>query len=229
MKSDDDRQQARAIADRLQADKLARGGSFTDWFEELYANAAGNAALVPWADEQPHAALLAWLGEARAMPGGRAIDVGCGIGDNAALLAERGYAVTAFDLSPSAIEWARRRFAGTHIDFRVADLFALPADLVGAFSFVHETYTLQALPAEIRPLAFDAVASLVAPGGSLLVICRSRAEKVQPMGPPWPLARSELARFEELGLMLRELEEFAEQKPDGRIIPHIRAHYVKPC
>jgi SAM-dependent methyltransferase len=229
MKSDEDRQKAREIADRLQAERLAAGGGFTDWFEQLYANAAGDAALVPWADETPHPGLVGFFERQPVAGTGRAVDVGCGIGDNAAFLARQGFAVTAFDLSPTAIAWAARRFAGAGIDFRVADLFKLPDDLLGAFNLVHETYTLQALPAAIRLLAFDGVASLLAPGGSLLVICRSREEAVEPMGPPWPLARSELARFEQLGLALVGLDSFEETTPDGRIIPHLRAHYRKPC
>lgn len=228
MSNDDSRRKAREIADRLQAEKLAAGGEFTAWFEDLYANAAGNADLVPWADEKPHPGLVEWIERGSPGKGGRAIDVGCGIGDNAAYLAERGFAVTAIDLSPSAIDWARRRFSGRRIDFRAADLFQLPPELVGAFDFVHETYTLQALPAEIRPLAMDAVASLLAPGGQMLVICRARAEDQEPLGPPWPLAASELDRFASCGLERISLERFDEHKPDGRIIPHLRVLFGNP-
>jgi methyl halide transferase len=54
---------------------------------------------------------------------GRALELGCGSGTNAVFLAERGFAVTAVDLSPRAIERAKRRAAdaGVAIEFHVAD------------------------------------------------------------------------------------------------------------
>ena len=55
-----------------------------------------------------------------------------------------GFRVTAFDLSPRAIAWARPRFP--QVEFMAADLFAPPPDWNGAFDLVHECYTLQALP-----------------------------------------------------------------------------------
>ena len=40
---------------------------------------------------------------------GRAIDLGCGEGDNAIFLAQHGFEVTALDYAPSAIAKARRK------------------------------------------------------------------------------------------------------------------------
>lgn len=39
-----------------------------------------------------------------------AVVVGCGLGDDAEALAAAGFAVTAFDVSGSAIAWAKERF-----------------------------------------------------------------------------------------------------------------------
>ncbi len=224
-----DKQLARAIADQLQAETKAKGGEFTDWFEELYARAAGDAELVPWGDEKPHPGLVEWMQQEPAGKSGRALDVGCGLGDNAAFLVDQGFVVTGIDLSQSAIDWAARRFVDKGITFRQADLLALPGELVGQFDFVHETYTLQALPKAMRPELFKAIASLLAPGGCLLVNTRSRAEDVVPEGPPWPLAKSELDAFGELGLHEKSIHEYEEQKEDGRQIPHLRIEYEKPC
>ena len=229
MKTAPERQKAREIADRLQAEQQDQEGPFTDWFEKLYAQAAGRAELIPWGDEKPHPALLRWLAGHSSSRRGRAIDVGCGLGDNAACLADAGYEVTAIDLSASAINWARQRFGDRNISFRVVDLFKLPDDLRGRFDLVHETYTLQALPKELGSGLFSPVAALVSPGGRLLVTTRSRPEEQAADGPPWPLARSELERFVELGLEEVSLMEFIEEKPDGRRIAHIQAEYKKPC
>jgi len=234
MKSLTDAQKARKIADEMQAETQARGGEFTDWFEELYAKADGDAGMVPWGDEKAHPGLVSWVeqngaGQNGFGQNGRAIDVGCGLGDNAVFLAEKGFAVTAIDLSQSAIDWAARRFSDSSVDFRQADLFDLPRELVGQFDLVHETYTLQALPPAIRSKCYQAIASLVAPRGRLLVICRSRAEDQSADGPPWPLAKSELDRFTELGLTEISTSEFLEEKLDGRQIPHLKVEYQKIC
>ncbi len=229
MKTTENRKKAREIADRLQAAQSEKGGRFTDWFEELYARADGNAELIPWGNEKPHSSLVQWVKTHQPGENVRALDVGCGLGDNAAFLAENGWQVTGIDLSPSAVKWAARRFDNPAVCFREVDLFCLPDDLKGRFGLVHETYTLQALPRQMRSQAFEAIASLLAPEGRLLVICRSRAEHMVPDGPPWPLAKSELEYFVELGLSEVSLQEFEEQKPDGRIIPHIRAEFKKSC
>jgi len=168
------------------------------WFEALYRDAGSDAARVPWARLAPHPGLEHWSRKA-GPASGRAIDVGCGLGDNAEFLAELGYSVTAFDLSESAIAWARRRFPESSVSYAAADLFDLPAEWIGGFDLVSEVYTLQALPAEIRQEALRAIASLAAPGGAVVVVCMARNADEAADGPPWPLAREELGGFADLG------------------------------
>ena len=52
--------------------------------------------------------------------GGRVLELGCGTGTFAALLAEYGYDVSGIDLSPSMIKVARRKYSGMH--FEMADM-----------------------------------------------------------------------------------------------------------
>ncbi len=225
----EEQERARALADRVQAETEAKGGAYTDWFEDLYAGAKGDATLIPWADEEAHVALVEWMAEQPRGEGKKAIDVGCGLGDNAVFLAQNGYEVTGIDLSQSAIDWAKKRFADSGVTFRQVDLFELPDDLVGQFDLVHETYTIQALPAEMRPELLKAIADLLAPGGQLLVIARSRPEDVVPEGPPWELAKSDLDEFLKLGLVEQSVHEFDEVRPEGRVVPHWRITWQKPC
>jgi len=169
----------------------------TAWFERLYASAEAGEASVPWFRGGPNPFLAQWVDEHAGVGAGRrALVIGTALGDDAELLSDRGYAVTAFDVSPTAIEGARRRFPSSPVDYRVADLLALPEDMRGAFDLVAECITVQALPLTLRDRAIDAIASTVAPGGTLVVVSGIHEGDGPRDGPPWPLTREELDRFE---------------------------------
>ena len=72
-------------------------------------------------DRSPSALLTEWLGD---RPPGSALDLACGTGRNAMYLAQKGYAVSAIDFSPRAIELAGQaaREKGLNINWIVADL-----------------------------------------------------------------------------------------------------------
>lgn len=182
---------------RALADESLAAGDPTGWFERLYAASETGAAVVPWDRGRPNPALVAWA-ERRALDGdgGRAVVVGSGLGDDAEYVASRGYATTAFDVSASATRAARRRFPGSRVEYVTADLLALPDAWRGAFDLVVESITVQALPVAVRRHAIAAVGSLVAPGGTLLVIAAAREPSDGTVdGPPWPLLRGEVESF----------------------------------
>lgn len=205
-----DRATARALAREYIAHRDPVG-----WFEALYARADGDGGVdvIPWADLTPNPHMVAWLDAQRGAPAGRrALKVGCGLGDDAEELARRGYAVTAFDVSPTAIAWCRRRFPHSAVTYLCRDLLDPPADWVGAFDLVVEAYTLQVLPPEVRPAAMAQITRCVAQGGTLLAICRGR-EPQDPEGlMPWPLVRSELDAFLSLGLELLAFDDYVDHK-----------------
>src|SRR5215217_6577590 len=116
----------RATARELAAVHLQRGDPL-GWFQTLYCRAAGQAAVIPWADLQPNPHLVEWLSSAALAPR-RALVVGCGLGDDAELLASLGWSVVAFDISAEAIRWARRRFPQSRVDYRAVDLFKAPSE-----------------------------------------------------------------------------------------------------
>ncbi len=204
-----DRRRARELA----AEAIAAGRP-TAWFEALYREAADGRAVVPWADLVPNPHLVDWLDREAPAPG-RALDVGCGYGDNAAELARRGFDVTAFDVSATAVARARERF-GALARFEVADAAAPPEAWRGAFDLVVEVYTLQVLPPAARPAVARGLVGCLRPGGTLLVVCRGRDEDEPPAAaPPFTLTRSEI---EAIGPPTRSFEDLvdAEDPPVRR-------------
>jgi SAM-dependent methyltransferase len=217
------RDEAAIRARQISQDALARGEA-TAWFDELYKAAGEDPEKIPWANLEPNRWLLEWLGGQTApAKDSTAVVVGCGLGDDAEELARRGYDVTAFDVAPNAIEWAKRRFPESTVAYRVADLFSLPTSMEGAFDLVFESYTIQALPAGVRAVAIAAVASMVAPGGGLLAVMRGGENEEQTDGPPWPVTREQLEGYTQAGLLLDTFDDFMDET-----IRRWRVHYLRP-
>lgn len=197
-------QQARELADAALG-----AGKPTGWFEDLYAAAAMGNAVVPWDRDAPHPLLTEWLANREIETDQkRAIVVGCGRGNDAELIAARGFDTVAFDISPSAVDQARERYPDSSVTYRTADLLDLPADWVHSFDLVFESLTVQSMPPDLHQQAAAAVASLTKIGGLLVVIAgmadpESDAEpEATPTpasgsvtGPPWPLTADEIGYF----------------------------------
>jgi SAM-dependent methyltransferase len=206
------------------------GGAALPTFEEIYARAGDDLRSVPWARFAPHPLLMMWLESADPAPpaaGGHALVVGCGLGDDAEELARRRYAVTAFDVSPTAITRCQERFPRSPVGYRVADVLNLPAEWRGRFGLVVEINTLQSLPRHDRPAAVAAIAGTVARGGLLFARCRAGAVD-EPDGPerPWPVRRSELDGFTAAGLTHVDL---IDRAPVPSVFPFLRAIYQRPA
>ena len=170
-------------------------------FDEYYAAAAGDASAIPWAHLNPHRLLVEWLdGDEAPRAPARTLVIASGLGDDAEELTRRGHDVTAFDASPTAIAWCRRRFPASSVDYRVADLFALPPEWHRAFHLVVENRTIQSLPPPRHATTIDAIAETVAPGGVVVAIAHGRGDDEPAESRPWPLSRRELDRFAALGL-----------------------------
>jgi len=220
------------MPDRARTRELAaefiRKGDPLGWFEALYREAEEGDGAVPWADREPNPRLVEyWRKHPIPGPGKRALVIGCGLGDDAEQLASWGFKTAGFDISKTAIEGARKRWAGTHVEYAVANLFDPPPSWLGAFDFVLEIYTAQALPAELRAKAIEQIAQFVKLGGHLLVIARGRAkDEPEGEGPPWPLTREEMSGFQRAGLDEVSFEDYLEPEPPS--VRRFRALYRRP-
>jgi len=189
-----DRDAIRANLRRLSEAAALRGDPL-DWFEELYSGAEGDDGWIPWDDGRPNRTFSTWQGLADLVPG-KALVVGCGLGDDAALLARMGWNVVAFDLSSAAVDWARDRheaavaeFPGS-VEWITGDLTSPDPTWAGSFDFVLEVHILQAIPPEPRELGAIILPDFLGTEGHLLCVGRLKTKLSDMDGPPWPLEES---------------------------------------
>jgi SAM-dependent methyltransferase len=113
------------------------------------------------------------VSETQGLTAGTALDAGAGEGADAIWLAERGWRVTAIDVSTVALQRAAAHAAergpeiADRVEWRQADLRSWDPGTEG-FDLVVAHY-LQ-LPAALRAEVFGRLAASVAPGGTLLIV-----------------------------------------------------------
>ena len=191
---------------RIKIQKMAElavdNGDPLSWFEELYDGANRDSEDVPWARMEPHPQLVEWIAN-RPEINGKALVVGCGLGDDSEWLEDIGFDVTAFDISKSSIDWCRERFPNSSVNYRVADLLSPPEEWKNKFDLIVEIHILQVIPENIRDLAAKNLSLF--PNNNGHVICIGRLDEpnvVEQPSPPWPLGRVWLeSKFQHLRLV----------------------------
>ena len=148
-----------SLADEDVRAALRPSGNETDW-DERYSGEQ------MWSGN-PNGTVV---DEAGVLEPGRALDVGAGEGGDAIWLAERGWTVTASDISQRALDRvavaAERR--GLPLTCLRADANALDAFDAGAYDLVTASYASIPRTPDLR--AVQTVLAAVAPGGTLLVV-----------------------------------------------------------
>lgn len=130
-------------------------------------------AASPWDSGRPCAELQRVIQEFPIAPG-RALEVGCGNGRNAVMLAERGFEVTATDISGEALQQgqAAARAAGAAVRFIQSDVLKLP-DLGAPFPFVLDRGLYQHTRATDRSGFERLLERVTAPGSVYLAMMPS--------------------------------------------------------
>ena len=98
-------------------------GEPTAWFDRLYGEGERGEVSMPWDRRTANPVLEDWArSQDLSGTGRRAVVVGCGLGADAEFLSSLGFAVTAFDVSQTAVRLAAQRNPGSSVDYRQADL-----------------------------------------------------------------------------------------------------------
>lgn len=132
----------------------------------------------PWDIGYPQPALEALVKSGEIKPG-MALDVGCGTGENAILLAKNGCTVTGIDLAEDAIRKARAKAKerNAKIDFIVGNVLELDRYFSeGKFDIVIDFGLFHVMTDEERPIFARQVDRALKRGGSYYMMCFSDKE-----------------------------------------------------
>jgi SAM-dependent methyltransferase len=142
----------------------------TDRAQDWDSSYTGPAA--PWDIGRPQPAFLR-LADGGALTGAL-LDAGCGTGEHTILAARQGADALGIDISPRAIDIARRKAAerGVETNFQVLD--ALRLDTLGeSFDTILDSGLFHVFDDDARTLYVTAVHAVLRPGGHLHLMCFS--------------------------------------------------------
>lgn len=148
---------------------------------------------MPWEKGAPSPGLEDFLVAHPELPRGTVGVPGCGTGHDVRAFAKAGFAVTGFDLAPSAIALAQQgtQVAGLAADFQLVDF--LRGDPPQKYDWLFEHTLFCAIQPHERDDYVRAVLRWLRPGGQYLAV---NYLDCGPDGPPWPTTRAEqLDRF----------------------------------
>jgi len=105
---------------------------------------------------------------------GKALDICCGAGTNTVYLAEKGFEVAGIDISPTAIEYAKKKAAQAKINvtFKVQNFLELPFE-AEEFDFVFDMGCFHHVKPEDRATFINGVHRVLKKRGNYLLTCFS--------------------------------------------------------
>ncbi len=129
---------------------------------------------IPWNITDPPSSLVESIETGRIKPC-KAVDLGCGAGNYAVWLAQRGFEVTGIDISEHAIGHARELAESLKVtcSFEAADLLGSLAKFSGQFDFAYDWEVLHHIFPEHRESYVRNVHNLLRPNGIYFSLCFS--------------------------------------------------------
>jgi len=157
-------------------------------FESAYRGESaqfGEGARPPWSIGAPQPELATLIEQGKFH--GDILDVGCGEAAISLALAERGHSTVGLDLSPTAIDLARREAAKrglTKATFEVADITdftGFPPGSAGRFGTIVDSTLFHSIPVEAREGYQQSISKAAAPDASYFALVFDKA--AVPAGP----------------------------------------------
>ncbi|MBW0013595.1 class I SAM-dependent methyltransferase [Mycobacterium sp.] len=151
-------------------------------FENAYRGESamlGEGARPPWSIGAPQPELAALIEQGKFH--GDVLDVGCGEAAISFALAERGHTTVGLDLSPTAIDLARREAQKrglTNVTFEVADISdfsGFPPGSAGRFGTIVDSTLFHSIPVEAREGYQQSISRAAAPGASYFALVFDKA------------------------------------------------------
>jgi SAM-dependent methyltransferase len=178
---------------------------------------AAYQGIPPWDIGRPQQAYLE-LEQAGKIQGS-VLDVGCGTGEHALYLAQRGHEVWGIDSSPTAIQKARDKAAssGVTATFHVADALHLEA-LGRTFEMVIDSGLFHVFSDEARRLFVTSLAQVLQLGGTYYLLCFSDQQPGSGSGPR-RVSQAEIAATFQEGWRVKEIQPTHFETTDGQGAP----------
>ena len=137
----------------------------------------------PWDTGEPPPELVEVVEGPKALPPGRALDLGCGTGTNVVYLARHGWDVVGVDFTPRALEAAKRKVAAADLKAGLlqGDVTRLgQLGVKGPFELLLDLGCFHGIPADRRPAYARGVAAVAAPGAIFFMYAFSAPAGIRP-------------------------------------------------
>jgi ubiquinone/menaquinone biosynthesis C-methylase UbiE len=181
---------------------------YKDW-DDVYRNYPAEA--LPWELGKPRKTLIDLIENGRIQPGS-ALDACCGLGTNTVYMAQKGFNVTAIDISKHALKRAQQkaRRAKAEIEFVLASFVMLPFK-DAAFNFVFDMGCFHHVEVEDRPEFIKGVRRALRPDSKYLLVCFSDKN-----GRAWNhFTKEQIAQYFSREFKLASLDHFGSVEGDG--------------
>lgn len=153
----------------------------------------------------------------KSLPKGKICIVGCGLGYDAIMFAQKGFEVTAIDFAPTAINFVKSLAIKSKVKVNTvkADIFSLKAEHLNTYDYIIEQTCFCAIHPSRRKEYEKLVKSILKPDGQLIGLWFPLDKKLDEGGPAWGTTLEEVKSIFNLGWSIVK-EEFPKHSIEPR-------------